>query len=181
MRIAISGASGTGKTTIAKVIAERFNIPLNPVGARSVSAGMGLDNPYDVDRLGLRVEFQGRLFQQKRDWEAQHEHFVTDRSYFDNLVYCMLHMGSALPDGSIASYQASMTRYEVVFRLQKRDFQDLNDGVRVKGETYHWAYERLLSDLYSIPTTPSLTLQGSKCVRLESALRTLNALYPERA
>lgn len=55
MKIAFTGSSGTGKTTLAKYISEEFNIPLNPVGSRSVAASMGFKNPYDVDKASLAV------------------------------------------------------------------------------------------------------------------------------
>jgi len=50
MRIAFIGASGTGKTTLAKWVAETYSLPLNPVGARSVARDMGFETPYDVDQ-----------------------------------------------------------------------------------------------------------------------------------
>ncbi len=53
IRVGFTGASGTGKTTLAKAIAECFGVPLNPVGSRSVAKSMGFDNPYDVDKANL--------------------------------------------------------------------------------------------------------------------------------
>jgi hypothetical protein len=55
MRIAFCGASGTGKTTLAKALGEFFELERNPVGARSVAREMGFDNPYDVDRAGFAM------------------------------------------------------------------------------------------------------------------------------
>ena len=56
MRIAFCGASGTGKSTLAKWIVENAaelkldGIELNPVGSRSVAKAMGFSSPYDVDK-----------------------------------------------------------------------------------------------------------------------------------
>ncbi len=147
MRVAIAGASGTGKTTLANAIAERFGLPLNPIGARSVAASMGFSNPYDVDQAGRRVEFQRRLFEQKRDWEQQHEAFVTDRTYFDNLTYSALHMAKDLASDAIAEFSTAMRRYHVVFLLMKESFQQLDDGVRVTSAPYHEFYEIILTEL----------------------------------
>jgi len=144
MRIAIAGASGTGKTTLANAIAERYSLPINPVGARSVAKSMGFDNPYDVDKAGRRVEFQRRLFEQKRDWELANDRFVTDRTYLDNLTYCALHMADQLPDNAIEEYMEAMKRYEMVFVMQISEFQSLEDGVRKTSRTYHRLYEELL-------------------------------------
>lgn len=144
MRIAISGCSGTGKTTLARAISEKYGIPLNPIGARSVALEMGFDNPYDVDAAGKRVEFQKRLFEGKRDWELAHDDFVTDRSYLDNLTYCALHMAEHLEDGAIQEYSEAMVRYDLVLWLHMADFQSLGDGVRKTNLEYHRLYETLL-------------------------------------
>jgi hypothetical protein len=53
VKIAFCGASGTGKTTLAEWVSETYNLPMNPVGSRSVARLMGFDNPYDVDRADL--------------------------------------------------------------------------------------------------------------------------------
>jgi nicotinamide riboside kinase len=147
VRIAIAGASGTGKTTLAQAIAERYSLPINPVGARSVALSMGFDNPYDVDKAGRRVEFQRKLFEEKRAWELAHDSFVTDRTYFDNLTYCALHMAEHLPDNAIEEFTAAMGRYDLVLTLQRRDFQSLDDGVRKTSQAYHEIYEYLLGTL----------------------------------
>jgi nicotinamide riboside kinase len=147
MRIAIAGCSGTGKTTLAKAIAERFHLPLNPDGARTVAKSMGFDNPYDVDAAGKRVEFQKALFEAKREWELSHAAFVTDRSYLDNLTYCCLHMAEHLEPGQIERFSQAMERYDAVLILQRGDFQDLGDGIRKTATEYHELYEHLLMSL----------------------------------
>lgn len=55
MRIGFTGASGTGKTTLAKAISEKLCLPMNPVGSRSTAGSMGFDNPYDVDKTDLET------------------------------------------------------------------------------------------------------------------------------
>lgn len=58
-RIAFTGASGTGKSTLATWVADKLALPLNPVGARSVAKQLGFVNeagdpdPYQVDRANL--------------------------------------------------------------------------------------------------------------------------------
>lgn len=147
MRIAIAGCSGTGKTTLARAISEKYSIPINPVGARSVALEMGFDNPYDVDAAGKRVEFQKRLFGSKRDWELAHDSFVTDRTYLDNLTYCALHMAEHLEDDAPVVFAKAMTRYDLVLHLPRDAFQDLSDGVRKTSISYHAIYEFLLGAL----------------------------------
>lgn len=54
MRIAFCGASGTGKTTLARVIGQELGLSMNPHGSRSTAKKMGFSNPYDVDRASLK-------------------------------------------------------------------------------------------------------------------------------
>ena len=68
-RVAICGASGTGKSVLAAYIAERYGLMVNPVGSRSVSQAMGFASPYDVDKAGKRAEFQRKLLAAKTGWE----------------------------------------------------------------------------------------------------------------
>lgn len=74
MRIAFCGASGTGKTTLARYLSERFELPLNPIGSRSTAKALGFESPYDVDRADLD-SYQACLFSmddmgEERDYEV---------------------------------------------------------------------------------------------------------------
>lgn len=61
MKIAFAGASGTGKTTLARWVSDTYGLPLNPVGSRSVAKEMGFvgpdgeGRPYDVDKANRTV------------------------------------------------------------------------------------------------------------------------------
>lgn len=149
MRIAFAGASGTGKSRLARHVSEKFGVEVCPVGSRSVAMEMGYTNPYDVDAAGKRLEFQSRLFLQKRVWESEHERFVTDRTHLDNLAYSVLH-------GCAPSYSAeewgvrfdACERYELIIYLPHYAFQHLGgDPHRVKAIGYHLAFDALLEGL----------------------------------
>ena len=151
MRIAISGASGTGKTTLATALAAHYQLPINPIGSRTVAKAMGYENPYDVDRDGKRFEFQEKLFEMKRAWEQEHEHFVTDRSYLDNLTYCALHMAERTTEEVVDYHMAAMDRYDVVLVLPAvRGLHRLDDGVRITNPMYHAIYDMLLQCFYTL-------------------------------
>lgn len=148
MKIAISGASGTGKTTLARALSEHYKIPLNPIGARDVAKAMGFDNPYDVDKAGKRVEFQARLFEAKLEWEQAHDNFVTDRSYLDNLTYCCLHILDQVTEDMVSRFRTATLRYDAVFVLPRGVFQNLDDGIRQTNPVYHELYDVILKHLY---------------------------------
>ena len=145
MRIAFTGASATGKSTLATALAQHFHIPLNPVGARSVAHAMGFETPYDVDKAGQREEFQRRLLLAKMNWEHATERFVTDRTTFDNLTYTCLHDIKAVSEAMLSSAEIAMKRYTHVFFCPiSAVFNPGGDPARVQDRTYHVVYETLL-------------------------------------
>lgn len=148
VRAACCGASGTGKSEIAKWLAEMLKLPLCPIGSRSVSAEMGFASPYDVDAAGRRAEFQERLITSKAAWESRRHAFVTDRTLADNLAYLVLHKPEAVTDELVEAVRVGMRRYtHVVFFPMAAFWDTAGDPARVKERGYHWAYEAVLRGL----------------------------------
>lgn len=148
MRIALYGASGTGKTTLARAMADLLGVELNPVGSRQVALAMGFDSPYDVDAAGRRAEFQRRLLVEKVAWERVESSFVTDRTTCDNLAYTAMHDVSALDDEMLRLTREGMARYDLVVFCPIQAFQNLGDDpARVSEGAYHRVYEALVSGL----------------------------------
>lgn len=153
-RIAFMGASGTGKTTLARWVSDAYGLPMNPVGSRSTAKAMGFDNPYDVDAAGERQDFQDKLLADKAQWELDHraEGFVTDRSTLDNLTYTTLHGGLLGPSNEAESGEAYIAKalahhrtYNVVIPLLVESGQWVDgDPARVSNQAYHRLYQRLL-------------------------------------
>lgn len=158
IRVAFCGASGTGKSTLADSVINKYNFLLNPVGSRSVSRSMGFAAPYDVDAAGQRDEFQRKLFEQKRDWEKSHDSFVSDRASFDNLVYATMH-GARMKLEEIGEYVDAMHRYTHVVYCPVASFHRLGDDpARVKEIGYHHMFDLLLRALLAEYQTPCITL-----------------------
>jgi len=148
VRIAFAGASGTGKTTVAKRISDILGLPLNPVGSRTVARSMGFENPYDVDKAGKRAEFQKRLVTEKMAWETTREAFVSDRTTVDNLCYTVLHDISAVDEDLLSQVEVGMGRYTHVFFFSVNSFCDTSgDSHRIQERTYHDIYEIVLTGL----------------------------------
>lgn len=149
IKIAFAGPSGTGKTTLATHLAETLGIPLNPVGARSVSAAMGFKTPYEVDTVpGARAAFQRKLIADKLAWENAHESFVTDRTPLDNITYTVMHDHKAIDAELLASASAGTRCYTHVIQCTMATFfHPGDDAARVKDATYHELYECVLNGL----------------------------------
>ena len=150
IRIAFTGASGTGKTVLAKKLAEILGLPFNPVGARSVAQDMGFDTPYQIDQSGRRKEFQQRLIATKVEWETKNEAFVTDRSTLDNLAYDTLHSPLASDAAGIAQAVAHAKTYSQVFFCPMAAFINVtSDPARIANLAYQDMYEALLWGLHT--------------------------------
>lgn len=148
MRIGFTGASGTGKSTLARFLAETFALEMCNVGSREVARAMGFDSPYGVDAAGKRKEFQRRLLAEKTAWEREHDRFVTDRTTLDNLAYSILHGVHDVDEEFMGACFAALVRYDVIFMLAVDDYCDLEDAVRVKNIAYHRAFEATLRGLF---------------------------------
>lgn len=152
MRIAFIGASGTGKTTLAKALADHMALPMNPFGVRDAAARMGLESPYDADLRGLRTELQKTVLSSKVQWEKETPHFVTDRSTLDILAYTYAHdIKLALdPDFRKVVFE-HMEIYDHVFFCQIfRFYNPGSDPQRLADITYARMIENLLEDLETL-------------------------------
>lgn len=165
--IAFFGASGTGKTTLAHWIEAEFGLPYLKVGARTVARDMGFDSPYDVDAVGQRGAFQTRLLAEKRLKELDLRRFVTDRTYFDELAYSLLHdpQGTVTPEYLRAAV-ASMSHYDLLVHCPLSAFQSMEEDPDRRSSQdwqYHATHEALILGLLqqhqrSLPPTPQLYL-----------------------
>lgn len=149
MRVAFCGAAGCGKTTLAKEISRIHDVPMNPVGSRSVALKMGHSNPYDVDLIkGQREIFQQRLLDDKMEWESATDKFVVDRTTFDVAAYTLMHCPSIVTHGFMSAASRGMDRYHVIFWCPITAFFDTaGDPCRYKEAFYHTAYDILLEGL----------------------------------
>lgn len=161
MKIAFAGASGTGKTTLARAVAERFGYPLNPVGARSVAQSMGLVGadgaglPYLADERGVRPEFQRLLAESKQQWEKNHAVFVTDRTTIDDLVYAEAHCPEIVDLAFTGRAVEGALAYDLLFYCPMDAFySEEADPARRLDRAYARGYEhRLLQHLNALGTS----------------------------
>jgi nicotinamide riboside kinase len=115
LRIAITGAHGTGKTTLARALSEKLGLPLIAEQARLVAAEMGVKNCEDLLRNPrLAREFQERVLEEQIRAQLAHPGgFVSDRCTLDCIAYWNLYLG----DGSDAGRYFFRARLHAFRRL----------------------------------------------------------------
>lgn len=93
MRIGITGAHGTGKTTLAKAISQKLNLPLISEQARIVANQLGIKSSDELLRdKNLAREFQVTVLLAQIGMEdAFPDGFVSDRTALDCLAYWRLY------------------------------------------------------------------------------------------
>lgn len=98
MKIAISGAHGVGKTTLAQTLSERLQLPMIEEVVRGVAKIHGYKTTEQIksDKQQDKLKFQKDVLREQIDTEKRFSNgFVSDRSVFDMVAYAMLY---GLPD-----------------------------------------------------------------------------------
>lgn len=86
MKIALSGSGSTGKSTLAKAVAEKYNVPIIPEFAREVAEKMKIENIRKVTP-DIYFTFQENILKRKLEEEKKYETFIADRSTADVAAY----------------------------------------------------------------------------------------------
>jgi len=149
IRVCFTGASGVGKTTLARWVSEEFGVPFCPVTGRSVALDMGYPSPYAAKLAGEHVQFYRRLVSVKHAWEAANRErgFAAERGYLDELAYMGLHSPESVELGWFDEAYRWQRDYTHQFYLPRAWHQDLTDPMRKTDPGYHEFYEAMLEGL----------------------------------
>lgn len=135
MKIAISGAHGVGKTTLAGKLAKALALPQIEEVVRSVARDFGFRTTGQIQKSGLldKCLFQNTLFVRQAVTEMQFKNgFVSDRSMLDFVAYCYLYN---LPDHYVEILQKEALRhsefYDLLVYCPIPDVVLENDGFRL--------------------------------------------------
>lgn len=152
MRIGFTGAGGTGKTTTAKIVAERLGIPFLPSVSRGVFAQFGLTESSQNDMTPAQLlELQSAIFEAFREQESQYEQYVADRTLLDHLVYCLYRCNRAITHEKLSDMRFSvhdhMARLDVVVYTPLGCVRPEQDGFREFNEAYNYLIDAAIRGL----------------------------------
>lgn len=92
MRIAVAGSHGTGKTTLARMLADALGLPLITERAREAARQMKLEDLGVLLRdRSMAQSFQALVWELQTRAEEEMASFVSDRSVYDVLAYCLFY------------------------------------------------------------------------------------------
>lgn len=158
MRIYFIGAHSTGKTTLARFVADRYKLPFLNEVARTILAEKELS--IDALRTNLDVvnTYQSSVFKRQLAEEAKEKNFVSDRS-FDCLAYAAQHsevLSDIMNHHELQIYIDSLRGPDsLIFFVRPSKETMKQDGVR---ETLKWeqvisidAMIKFMVEMWKIP------------------------------
>lgn len=163
MRIAVTGAHGTGKTTLSKLIAGKLKYRFIPEAAfQAYQAGFQLN-----EKTGIEAELWIACRQIELEMAAG-ENWVSDRCLVDTLAYihhfsrgdnAMLNVASriALP---------RIKLYDLVLYLPSGEFPIEDDGFRSTDQDFQAQADRMVQAVLETYSIPHHRITGTREERL---------------
>lgn len=153
-RIMICGASGTGKTALAKHISELYELPFVSTSAKKLWKDFGFVSHKDVriksfsdSKLGM--EYQTEILLERGNILRYHDKFVTDRSFVDNVVYMLMDLSHTITNGEVEDFlrlcRMGMVKCDLLIFIRWTDdivFQD--DKNRITNRYYQAMVDKII-------------------------------------
>mgnify|MGYP001558193121 CR=1 FL=1 len=136
MKIALTGAGGTGKTTLAKYISEKWGLPYAGSVSREVFAELGIANELAQQNMTKAdiLKLQWAIYERRKQNLEKMPAFVTDRLALDNYVYALRRCGEALDEPTRRRWEEGMVEdlyaADLVLYCPVGLFETSDDGMR---------------------------------------------------
>lgn len=171
MRIAICGAHGTGKTTLAKQLAKELGLALISGMAREAAKNLGYKNCEEIrwasyrDKQDFQMDTAALQLQQEM---TLCDGFVSDRSFLDISAYSKYYGLTSWDDGLITGY--ANAKYDVLLYCPIPDAKIANDNFRLLSNVSRRDVDRLILSLFIKTQCQRVILPKAFSPRLEVAL-----------
>lgn len=184
MKIALIGASSTGKSTLARLLANELSLPLIREQARVVLADIGKTLPEirAVPEEILRFQYAVLQAQIDSEFECFNSGFVSDRSIFDNLVLFLRHC--EVPKEHVESYRQQVLKhykanpYDILIFLRPGEFPVEDDGVRTPDPLYQSQVDGMILAILKLYTVDFKEVSGDPIARVRGVKAHIERLNP---
>lgn len=138
IRIGLCGAGGTGKSTIAKEVSKRYNIPLIQSPSRAIFEKHGARTEDDQNRMTpeQRLALQLDIFAAISDLTGKHSHGIFERMLVDNYFYLLLRCFDVASPATVLTTEEEMARslstYDLILYFPLYNWSPPSDGMRTQ-------------------------------------------------
>jgi len=153
MKIAFTGAGGTGKTTLAEYAAKKWGVPFLTNVAREVMKEMGVENETAQNNMSPEalLELQYSIFRALKKRRESEPKFITDRLILDNYVYALRRCGHAMGEDVRQEWEKAaiedLYRMDLVFYCPAGLFPLKADGMRQADVAHQYLIDSALYGL----------------------------------
>lgn len=171
MKIAIIGAQGVGKTTLARDINKEYpDFKILPEAARlAVEAGYKLDHT-------ATVETEHWLINKQIELESRDDKWVADRCGIDLLAYIeyLFSHESSLIEFATKTLVPRFSNYDLIIYLPSGEFAIEDDDVRTTDVRFQENIDRKIKDILEKHKISFIKIVGSPKERLEKVKKLLS-------
>lgn len=151
MKIAISGASSVGKSTISKYFSEYLQVQyINEFGY--IQDDMKTLNLHDIS-IQEQINLQNEIIYRKIKNENENDSFISDRSVVDSFVFwinrCMPYTSENDTTSLYNAVKQHLNQYDKIFLLEFDPLYFVWESKRQKNKFRHYKFEWLLKSLYA--------------------------------
>ncbi len=180
MKIGITGAQGTGKTTLASALAKVLSLPLIQEQARIAARDLGIKKLGDLGGDPQKgVEYQWACLDYQRLAEATYLHgFVSDRTTIDNAAYWLKwHSHNAPSKENMRYYEMALDHamdYDLLIYVPA-EFGPAKDGFRSTDVAYQREVDLYIRMIAGMVAVPTITVKGSLEDRVNQAVAEISS------
>lgn len=162
-RIAFVGASGTGKTTLAKYISDKYGIPfLSGSYSDLVPETKDVKHVDMMDKgvMALLNEEYTLINLRRKSYQQMWDGFVTDRSPVDNLAYFIYKLSHKVPQCEVETFESIVERVissnitHLIFipftDVMLTQWETEDNNKRIVNNYFQWQISQLMGGILSL-------------------------------
>lgn len=155
LKVGFVGAGGTGKSSVAKILAADITIPeeFRPSIVRDVFNRLGYGSEIDQFKMNDAAawELQREILEEKFELDKTTASGVFDRTPVDHMAYALYRCGNIIEDHELDWIQMSCwsytSKYDLLFFFPVYDWEIADDGFRQNNKAYRIATQSIMLGL----------------------------------